>query len=74
VVSVPIVSEDREVECGFDAHHRDPLGRQRLTSQGYYQMAERLLALRPTGIVFTLEEGYDVGTSTSWPAHLLGGR
>jgi len=50
------------VECGFDAHHQDPLGGQKLTSQGYYQMAERLLGLRPTGIVFTLEGGYNVNT------------
>ena len=50
------------VECGFDAHHRDPLGGQKLTSQGYYQMAERLLGLRKKGIVFTLEGGYNVDT------------
>ena len=50
------------VECGFDAHHRDPLGRQKLTSQGYYRMADRLLGLRKKGIVFTLEGGYNVDT------------
>ena len=50
------------VECGFDAHHRDPLGGQKLTSQGYFRMAEHLLALHKKGIVFTLEGGYNVDT------------
>lgn len=50
------------VECGFDAHHQDPLGGQRLTSQGYYEMTEHLLSLRKEGILFTLEGGYNAQT------------
>lgn len=50
------------VECGFDAHHQDPLGGQRLTSQGYYEMTEHLLSLRKRGILFTLEGGYNAQT------------
>ena len=50
------------VECGFDAHHQDPLGGQRLTSQGYYEMTEHLLSLCKRGILFTLEGGYNAQT------------
>ncbi len=50
------------VECGFDAHHQDPLANQRLTTNGYYELARRLLLLRKGGIILTLEGGYNFET------------
>jgi len=63
------------IECGFDAHHKDPLGGQGLTSTGYYELGRRLLTLTSLGsseskpkatnhelrtpIIFTLEGGYN---------------
>lgn len=50
------------VECGFDAHSKDPLTNLSLTANGYYQLSKRLLDLRESGIVFTLEGGYNINT------------
>ncbi len=49
------------IECGFDAHHKDPLGGQGLTSTGYYDLGRGLLTLTSsrTPIIFTLEGGYN---------------
>lgn len=48
------------IECGFDAHHKDPLGGQGMTSTGYYDLGRRLLGRTP--IIFTLEGGYNHNT------------
>jgi len=50
------------VECGFDAHHADPIGGQKLTAGGYYEMAKFLLRLHTSGLALTLEGGYNVAT------------
>lgn len=52
------------VSAGFDAHHRDPLGGMRVTTDGYRAMSAHLLAIakRHAGdrIIFMLEGGYDL--------------
>lgn len=50
------------VECGFDAHHRDPLGRLDLSSEAYYLLGQRLLSLQNRRLVLTLEGGYNTHT------------
>lgn len=50
------------IECGFDAHHQDPLGNQRLTTNGYYELGQRLLRLQNKRLIFTLEGGYNSNT------------
>ncbi len=50
------------IECGFDAHHQDPLGNQRLTASGYYELGQRLLRLQNKRLIFTLEGGYNPNT------------
>jgi len=52
------------ISAGFDAHARDPLGGMRVTTPGFAQLADQLLALaRETcggKIVAVLEGGYDL--------------
>lgn len=52
------------VAAGFDAHHRDPIGRTRLTKAAYRRLTEILIELRdPVSappLLFALEGGYDV--------------
>lgn len=50
------------VECGFDAHHQDPVGHLGLSSGAYYVLGQRLLALQNRRLVLTLEGGYNVQT------------
>ena len=50
------------VECGFDAHHLDPLTDLALTLNGYHGLGKRLRNLRDSRIVLTLEGGYDSNT------------
>ncbi|MGC1375424.1 MAG: histone deacetylase [Anaerolineales bacterium] len=51
------------VSAGFDAHWSDPLAGLGMTSQGYFVLAQALVALAQTfcggKIVFVLEGGYD---------------
>ncbi|MDQ1238259.1 MAG: hypothetical protein QG577_444, partial [Thermodesulfobacteriota bacterium] len=51
------------VAAGFDAHHRDPLGRTRLTEESYKWLTQIILQLsegaRGAPILFSLEGGYD---------------
>jgi len=47
------------VECGFDAHHLDPLTNLALTRDGYHALGVRLRSLRDRRMVLTLEGGYD---------------
>lgn len=47
------------VSCGFDAHHRDPLGNLALTASTYHAAISRLRALQPR-IAAILEGGYDL--------------
>jgi acetoin utilization deacetylase AcuC-like enzyme len=52
------------VAAGFDAHHRDPIGRTKLTKAAYRRLTEMLIELRdPVSappLLFILEGGYDV--------------
>ena len=50
------------VECGFDAHHLDPLTDLGLTFDGYHALGQRLRSLRDGRTVFTLEGGYNSNT------------
>jgi len=50
------------VECGFDTHHRDPVGRLGLSSGAYFLLGQRLLLLQNRRLVLTLEGGYNTGT------------
>jgi acetoin utilization deacetylase AcuC-like enzyme len=50
------------VECGFDAHHLDPLGGQRLSSDGFCELGRRLVGLQAKNLVLTLEGGYNANT------------
>lgn len=50
------------VECGFDAHHLDPLTDLALTLSGYHALGKRLRSLRDGRTVLTLEGGYDSNT------------
>ena len=50
------------VECGFDAHYRDPLGRLGLSSEAYYLLGQRLISLQNRRLVLTLEGGYNTHT------------
>jgi acetoin utilization deacetylase AcuC-like enzyme len=50
------------VECGFDAHRLDPLGGQRLSSDGFYELGRRLVGLQAKNLVLTLEGGYNTNT------------
>jgi acetoin utilization deacetylase AcuC-like enzyme len=51
------------VAAGFDAHHRDPLGRTRLTEQAFRWLTQIVLQLsesvRSAPILLALEGGYD---------------
>ena len=50
------------VSAGFDAHHQDPLGGMRLTSNGYASLVKEILAIANEScggkVVFSLEVGY----------------
>ena len=46
------------LSCGFDAHHRDPLGAQELCSETFAEMTRRVLHLADGRIVSQLEGGY----------------
>ncbi len=52
------------VSAGFDAHHRDPLGGMRVTTDGYRAMAAHLIQVArrhaSDRIIFMLEGGYDL--------------
>lgn len=50
------------IECGFDAHHLDPLTDLALTRGGYHALGARLRSLRYRRMVLTLEGGYDNNT------------
>lgn len=50
------------VECGFDAHHLDPLTNLALTRGGYHALGARLRSLRDRRMVLTLEGGYDTNS------------
>ena len=50
------------VECGFDAHHLDPVGGQRLTSSGFRELGRRLARLQNKNLILTLEGGYNANT------------
>ena len=50
------------VECGFDAHHLDPLTDLGLTLDGYRGLGQRLRSLRDRRTVLTLEGGYNSNT------------
>jgi len=64
---VPIVRTYRPelifVAAGFDAHHRDPLGRTRLTEKAFGWLAQLILQLadsvKDAPILMSLEGGYD---------------
>ncbi len=66
-VLTPIVRSFRPqlflVAAGFDAHHRDPLGRTRLTEKAFGWLAQMVLQLsesvRSAPILLSLEGGYD---------------
>ena len=58
------------VECGFDAHHQDPIGGMRVSSQGYHLLGQGLLSLQNKGLVLTLEGGYNA-KSIGMLAHSL---
>jgi acetoin utilization deacetylase AcuC-like enzyme len=51
------------VAAGFDGHHRDPLGRTRLTEKAYGRLTQIVLqmseAARSAPLLFALEGGYD---------------
>ena len=51
------------ISAGFDAHHEDPLGMQRVTEGGFAALTERALRLADAccqgRIVFILEGGYN---------------
>jgi acetoin utilization deacetylase AcuC-like enzyme len=51
------------VAAGFDAHHKDPLGRTRLTEKAYYWLTQLILQLsdsvKAAPILLCLEGGYD---------------
>lgn len=49
------------ISCGFDAHARDPLAQQRLDSESYARMTERVLDIAGGRIVSVLEGGYNLG-------------
>lgn len=57
------------VAAGFDAHHRDPIGRTKLTKAAYRQLTEMLIQIRdPVSappLLFVLEGGYDVAALTA---------
>lgn len=50
------------VECGFDAHHLDPLTDLALTRNGLHGLGQRLRSLRDSRTVLTLEGGYNSNT------------
>ncbi len=53
------------VAAGFDGHHRDPVGRTKLTEAAFRYLTEILLefrdAVKSPPLLFALEGGYDVG-------------
>ena len=49
------------VSAGFDAHREDPISRQRLSTEGYGMLADRVRAIADAagaGLAFVLEGGY----------------
>ena len=66
-VLIPIVRSFKPqlflVAAGFDAHHRDPLGRTRLTEKAFRWLTQMVLQLsesrRSAPILMSLEGGYD---------------
>lgn len=65
------------LSAGFDAHLADPLGDMRVTTQGFRQMTDEVMALADQlcegRCVSVLEGGYDLeATSASIAAHLEG--
>lgn len=64
------------VAAGFDAHHRDPLGRTRLTEKSYRWLTQLILQLsesvRSAPILFCLEGGYDNYALASSVREVLG--
>jgi acetoin utilization deacetylase AcuC-like enzyme len=66
-ILVPVVRRFRPqlilVAAGFDAHHRDPLGRARLTEKCYRWLTQLVLQLsesvKSAPILLSLEGGYD---------------
>jgi len=69
----PLVSRYRPelifVSAGFDAHHRDPLGRVQLTELAFRGLTELVLQVRSSvgdpPVLLALEGGYDVTALTS---------
>lgn len=57
------------VAAGFDAHHRDPIGRTRVTEKAFRWLTELLIelrgALRGPPVLFALEGGYDAAALVS---------
>ncbi len=66
-VLVPVVQRYKPqlilIAAGFDAHHRDPLGRTRLTEHSYRWLTQLVLqtsdAVKRAPILLALEGGYD---------------
>jgi acetoin utilization deacetylase AcuC-like enzyme len=59
------------ISAGFDAHERDPLGGQRLTTETFAEMTRKLMPLANGRIVSMMEGGYDLkGLADSVVAHL----
>ncbi len=67
-VLTPVVRKFRPqlmfVAAGFDAHHRDPLGRTRVSEKAYRWLTQMVLQLseaaKSAPILFSLEGGYDL--------------
>jgi acetoin utilization deacetylase AcuC-like enzyme len=64
------------VAAGFDAHHRDPLGRTRLTETAYRWLTQIVLeqseASRGAPLLFALEGGYDARALAASVREVLG--
>jgi acetoin utilization deacetylase AcuC-like enzyme len=63
------------IAAGFDGHHRDPVGRTRLTEKFYGNLTGLLLelrdAVRSPPLLFSLEGGFDAAALTSCVREVL---
>lgn len=75
----PVIKEYKPelilVAAGFDAHHRDPIGRTRLTERAFRWLTELLIelrdAVRSPPLLFSLEGGYDLAALTTCVKEVL---
>jgi|Deesub1362A_J573_1020465.scaffolds.fasta_scaffold00350_31 acetoin utilization deacetylase AcuC-like enzyme len=62
-IILPVLEEFKPklvfVSAGYDAHHEDPLGGMKLTTQAYYEISKRLVEYG-ANTIFVLEGGYNL--------------